>query len=72
MAYIENVKEVLSYNLKIPGYQRPYKWTTDNIDDLLNDIQNAIDDYKRYKDLAFFIKMMKFTILLMDNREFCP
>ena len=48
MAYIENVKEVLSYNLKIPGYQRPYKWTTDNIDDLLNDIQNAIDDYKRY------------------------
>ncbi len=48
MAYIECVKKVLSYDIKIPGYQRPYKWTTGNIDDLLNDIQNAIDDYKRY------------------------
>ena len=37
-ATIMSVQELLSQNLRIPGYQRPYRWTTKNISDLLADI----------------------------------
>lgn len=33
--------------LKIPEYQRPYKWTRKNVADLLNDIGTAIEDNRR-------------------------
>ena len=36
--------------LNIPNYQRPYKWSVHNIQDLLQDISNAISDSKRYKN----------------------
>ena len=29
-------------NLRIPGYQRPYKWTQQNVTELLNDISESI------------------------------
>lgn len=44
MAKIISVNELLNAKLIIPGYQRPYKWTLRNVDDLLNDIANAIFD----------------------------
>ena len=34
-AQIIPVQELLSEKLVIPKYQRPYKWTKKNIDDLL-------------------------------------
>ena len=36
-------------NLDIPDYQRPYKWTIQNITDLLGDITNSITDAERYR-----------------------
>ena len=42
--------ELLNMDLDIPVYQRPYKWDTQNINDLLNDINNAIKDAERYGD----------------------
>ena len=36
-------------NLNIPDYQRPYKWSIQNIEDLLSDITNAIADSERFR-----------------------
>lgn len=48
MAEIISVKNLLEMNLNIPKYQRPYKWSIHNIEDLLKDIANAITDAERY------------------------
>ena len=48
-AEIKSVNELLSMNLNIPDYQRPYKWDIQNIDDLFLDITNAISDADRYR-----------------------
>lgn len=42
-----SVDELLNMELKIPEYQRPYKWTRKNVADLLNDIGMAIEDNRR-------------------------
>lgn len=50
MAKIISVEEILNCNLSIPPYQRPYKWSNQNIEDLLSDIENAISASKRYRE----------------------
>lgn len=47
-AKIVTVDELLQMNLSIPDYQRPYKWTRKNVSELLDDIDIAIEDKKRY------------------------
>lgn len=42
-----SVNKLLNKELKIPEYQRPYKWTRKNVADLLNDIGTAIEDNRR-------------------------
>ena len=49
MAEIKSINELLKMDLDIPDYQRPYKWSIQNIEDLLNDISNAISDSDRYR-----------------------
>lgn len=49
MAKVISIDELLSYNLNIPQYQRPYKWSNQNMQDLLSDIINAISDSERYR-----------------------
>jgi len=48
-----SVEKLLQYNLKIPYYQRPYKWTTKNISELFDDIKNAIDNKQRFKEYKY-------------------
>lgn len=48
MAAIVSINHLLSMNLNIPAYQRPYKWTIRNMEELLGDISHAIDDAKKY------------------------
>ena len=44
MAGIKSINELLlNINLDIPDYQRPYKWSTRNISELLSDIETAIE-----------------------------
>lgn len=63
-ATILSIKELLDKNrLMIPPYQRPYKWTEQNIEALLTDIDNAISDSAKYKDFKYRIG----TILLHDK-----
>lgn len=50
---IKCVDDLLSLNLKIPNYQRPYKWGTTNINDLLSDIQRAITKSKDHNKNEF-------------------
>lgn len=38
------LKELLGMKLSIPVYQRPYKWTTEHTEDLLNDIKKSMDE----------------------------
>lgn len=49
MAEIKSINDLLKMDLDIPDYQRPYKWSIQNIEDLLSDITNAISDSERYR-----------------------
>lgn len=48
VADLMSINRLLSMNLNIPEYQRPYKWTNRNIEELLGDINNAICDAQKY------------------------
>lgn len=47
---IVTVKELLNLNLKVPGYQRPYNWSTNSTNTLFTDTYEAykegIDEYR--------------------------
>lgn len=47
MSEILSVNKLLSRQLNIPNYQRPYKWTRKNVSDLFGDIDTAISDSRR-------------------------
>ena len=61
-----NITELLrTDNLDIPDYQRPYKWSVKNIEDLLTDISHAIDESKRH---PYDYKYRIGTILLHKDK----
>ena len=43
---VYNTQSLLSLNLSIPIYQRPYVWTTSNVELMLSDIKKSIDQGK--------------------------
>lgn len=47
-AEVISITELLKKKLNIPNYQRPYKWGVKNIEELLKDINVAIEDYDKY------------------------
>lgn len=65
---IKSINDLLKEpNLKIPGYQRPYKWNKKNIEELLSDIKTAIIDNKPSEE-----KKKKYrigTIILHKNKD---
>ena len=66
MAEIMSINELLNMNLDIPDYQRPYKWTIQNITDLLGDITNSISDAERYRN---GFKYRIGTIIIHNNEN---
>ena len=53
-------------NLAIPDYQRPYKWTKRNIEELLTDISKAIEEGQKYgKSYKYRIG----TILIHNSQD---
>lgn len=64
-AQIISVEELLSIDLSLPDYQRPYKWSTKNIADLLVDTENAINERKKYSSFRYRVG----TIILHYNKE---
>ena len=45
-AAVMTIPEFFSMNLRIPDYQRPYKWEKDNVWDFLDDINRMVIDKK--------------------------
>ena len=68
---IQSIMELLgTERLKVPSYQRPYKWSEKNIDDLLSDIENALDRQKELGSLGNSeFKYRVGTVLLHKNTE---
>lgn len=46
-AEVVTVWEILNKTLSLPGYQRPYKWTTRNVNELLDDIYRAVEESEK-------------------------
>lgn len=66
MQKIISINELLSIkNLNIPEYQRPYKWNTKNVQDLLEDIENAIENSKKYDNFKYRIG----TVILNEDEN---
>lgn len=64
-AEIRSVEELLGWELRIPPYQRPYKWTKKNITDLLLDIETSIRESIKYEDFKYRVG----TVILHANTE---
>ena len=64
-AEIRSVEELLGWELRIPPYQRPYKWTKKNITDLLLDIETSIRESIKYEDFKYRVG----TVILHTNTE---
>ena len=64
-ATIMSVSDLLAENLRIPGYQRPYRWTRKSIADLLGDIDAAIAFSAAYPGFRYRIG----SVILHDNTE---
>lgn len=64
MAEIKSINELLQMEIDIPDYQRPYKWTIQNIEELLGDIDTAINDAGNYRTP---FKYRIGTIILHEN-----
>lgn len=66
MAEIKSINELLMMEIHIPDYQRPYKWSIQNIEDLLGDISTAINEAELYRTP---FKYRIGTIILHENRH---
>lgn len=66
-AYKSSIFDLLSTgNLAIPDYQRPYKWTKRNIEELLTDISKAMEEGQKYgKSYKYRIG----TILIHNSQD---
>ncbi len=53
MIDIISITKLLEMNLKLPNYQRPYKWTYKNMVDLLGDLSDAITNAEKYDNFKY-------------------
>lgn len=63
-AEVVTVREILNKNLSLPGYQRPYKWTTRNVNELLDDISRAAEESEKSSDYRYRVG----TIIVHKNK----
>lgn len=66
MAEIKSINELLKMEIDIPDYQRPYKWTIQNIEELLGDISTVINQAGLYRTP---FKYRVGTIILHENEH---
>lgn len=63
---IASVKQLLERKLCIPPYQRPYVWNERNVQELLSDLETAIDESKKYQGE---FKYRVGSIILFKNKD---
>ena len=69
IAEIIKLGEVYRLNLKIPEYQRPYKWTSKNVNNLIDDIiSNKEKDEYRLGTLVFHDDKQK-SLKIVDGQQ---
>lgn len=47
-AEILKIDDIFKLNLSIPNYQRPYKWTIKNVQQLIDDLLQNFREGKKY------------------------
>ncbi|MBR4676086.1 MAG: DUF262 domain-containing protein [Victivallales bacterium] len=71
-ATIKSTREILERNLRIPTYQRPYRWTTTNVLQLLNDIMVSMEagklEYRIGTAILFYSKDDN-TMEIVDGQQ---
>jgi len=65
---IIKIKDLLKKDLKIPEYQRPYKWTLKNINQLIDDILN-FKDKSAYRLGTIVIHNNKDSLDIVDGQQ---
>lgn len=65
---LQSIQSLLNIKkLRIPSYQRPYKWTKKNIEELLTDIDAALEQKQKLNSSNFKYRIG--TVLLHNNKE---
>lgn len=62
---IFSIDSILELNLVVPDYQRAYKWSANNISDLILDTMKSIEERKKYEDFKYRIG----TVILYKNEN---
>lgn len=62
---ILSIDEILEKELVIPDYQRAYKWTANNISDLILDTKKSIEESRKYENFKYRVG----TIILYKNEN---
>ena len=60
-----SIEKLCHLNITIPAYQRPYEWTSKNVETLLNDMNNVIDEKNKYSNYKYRFG----TIILKYNEK---
>ena len=66
---LKNVTELCGMNFYIPNYQRGYRWTNQQIDDLLNDINEFNDNDGFYCLQPLVVKQRKEDVFKKIKEE---
>ena len=64
---LKSVRELMNCNYFIPAYQRGYRWTKPQIDDLLNDIYSFAD--KKNKDEKEFYCLQPIVVRKLNESD---
>ena len=62
---IWSIETLLTEEIIIPDYQRPYKWNNKNITDLILDTKNSIEESLKYKNFKYRVG----TIIFYKNEN---
>lgn len=71
-ASIRDVNSLLSLNLFIPEFQRPYVWTTKNVLQLLNDVSMNLEERKdsyRIGSIILYYNEKKYRFEIVDGQQ---
>lgn len=71
-AAIKSTSQILEQNLSIPFYQRPYRWTTENILQLLEDVQKSKAEGKleyRIGSAIFYYRSPNGQLEIVDGQQ---
>ena len=63
------VSTVLQMNLRVPTYQRPYKWSLQNASELLNDIIENIDKGFQYRVGSVILHREDDSFFIVDGQQ---